>query len=178
MASRALSAVEIGEASVVFGGALHYDRVRVSEDAGWPDSLDRLAASLKGTPPPAGHNAITVAHHSYFPVSLRTVGADIQAGVFTDMAWLIHELTHAWQYEHIGIVYLFRAIDVQIRLGRAAYDYGGAAGLHFAQVASPALSHFNVEQQGDIARDYYLRKSEGLDTTDWEPFVAQMRLPA
>ncbi len=162
----------------MFGGALRYGSVRISEDAGWPDGLDRLAASLKGAPAPSWHNAITVGHHSYFPVPLRTAGADIQAGVFTDMAWLIHELTHVWQYEHLGIGYLFKAIDVQIRLGRAAYDYGGAAGLHFAQVASPALRHFNVEQQGEIARDYYLRKCQGLDTTDWEPFVAQLRLPA
>ncbi len=178
MGSRSMSVVEIGEASVVFGGALNYGRVRISEDASWPDGLERLAASLKRAPPPAWHNAVTLAHHSYFPVSLRTAAADIQAGSFTDMAWLIHELTHVWQYEHIGISYLFKAIDVQIRLGRAAYDYGGAAGLHLAQVASPSLSHFNMEQQGDLARDYYSRKCQGLDTTDWEPFVAQLRVPA
>ncbi len=178
MSSRSLSVVEIGEASVVFGSALNYGGVRISENASWPDGLERLAARLKGAPPSAWHNAVTLGNHSYFPVTLRTAAADIQAGFFTDMAWMIHELTHAWQYEHYGIGYLFKAIDVQVRLGRAAYDYGGAAGLHFAHVASPSLSHFNMEQQGDIARDYYLRTCAGLDTSDWEPFVAQLRLPA
>lgn len=175
---RSLSVVEIGEASVVFGGALNYASVEISEDASWPDALEQWAARLKGAPAPAWHNAVTLGHHSYFPVPLRTAPADLQSGYFTDMAWLIHELTHVWQYEHIGMGYLFKAIDVQVRLGRAAYDYGGAAGLHFARVASPSLGHFNMEQQGDIARDYYLRTCEGLDTSDWEPFVAQLRIPA
>ncbi len=178
MAERSLSVVEIGEAGVVFGAGLDFTRVRVSEDAAWPDSLDRFAARLQGAPLPTGHNAITLGHHSFFPVALRTAAANIQSGFFDDMGWLIHELTHVWQFEHRGIGYLFEAINVQIRLGRAAYDYGGAAGLHFARVASPSITHFNVEQQGDIARDYYLRKSQGLDISDWEFFVEQLRVPA
>ena len=26
------------------------------------------------------------------------------------MAWLMHELTHQWQYQHVGIIYLAQAI--------------------------------------------------------------------
>lgn len=67
------------------------------------------------------------------------------------MNWLIHELTHAWQYQHIGIRYLFKAILGHIRLGPKVYEYGGEKGLREAVADGVEFTSFNPEQQGDIA---------------------------
>jgi hypothetical protein len=174
MATRNLTAVEITEATLVFGLNLKFDLVRVSENATWPDTLAIWGAKLRKSIP-ATPNAVTLGHRSFFPRVLRTSAADLAGGFFDDMGWLIHELTHAWQEEQIGIAYLAKALSVQLRLGTAAYDYGGAAGLTAAGAAGKRLKDFNMEQQGDIARAFYLRSKAGQDASAWAPFVAEFR---
>ena len=43
---------------------------------------------------------------------------------------LIHELTHIFQYHHVGTRYLGEAIYYLITTHRDCYQYGGSAGLH------------------------------------------------
>ena len=127
MPSRPLSASETTEARLVFGNSLDYIHAFVSENASWPDWVDKMGAGLqKRIRPPDEHNAITVGQTSFFPVTLDTSAELIGAGQLRDMAWLIHELTHQLQYRRMGWVYLGRALSVQLRLGRLAYDYQGA----------------------------------------------------
>jgi Domain of unknown function (DUF4157) len=65
----------------------------------------------------------------------------------------IHELTHVWQYQHLGTAYISLSLSNQIlatlRTGsrNAAYDYN----------LSPASSFFDFlpEQQGLIVQNYY-----------------------
>jgi hypothetical protein len=170
-----LTPSEVREAQLVFAQALPYGRIWVYESARWPDWLGRVGATLSGSPPPAGGNSVTLGFSAYFPTVLHTKDTDLEARVFGDMAWLIHELTHAWQYQHSGPGYLLRALQVQLRLGPRAYDYGRQEGLQAATVAHRSLNDFNPEQQGDIARDYYIRLKLGLDKEAWEPFVAELR---
>ena len=71
------------------------------------------------------HNAVTLGSTSYFPVTLNTAPDAVAGGNLRDMGWLVHELTHQWQYQRMGLRYLTAALGVQIRLGRRAYEMGG-----------------------------------------------------
>lgn len=175
MPRRRLSPSEVREAQVVFASELPYHRVWIHESARWPDWLASLGSALFGTPPPAGGNAITLGYSCYFPHRLRTADVDFEARIFGDMAWLMHELTHVWQYHHIGGSYVTKALRSQFGKGLKAYDYGGLAGLQSAAAAHRSLNDFNPEQQGDIARDYYIRLKLSLSKEAWEPFVAEFR---
>lgn len=181
MPSRPLSQSEIAQAQLVFGSSLDYTHAFVSEDASWPDWVDKLGAGLQKTMRnPDDHNAITIGQTSYFPITLDTRSETIVAGNLRDMAWLVHELTHQWQYRHVGWSYLTGALSVQLRLGRMAYNYQGAyhtvdAALVAAHAEGKRLAEFNLEQQGDIARDYYYRLKQGLNCGPWEPFIHELR---
>jgi hypothetical protein len=172
---RPLSTFERSEASFVFGGSIIYERVVVVEGAGWPDTLARLSARISGAQPPS-HNAITLGNHIYFPVQLRTGAQPLDPEGTSDMAWLVHELTHVWQYQHSGPIYLGQALWAQIRLGPQAYSYGWEQGLRQALQDGLSLSDFNREQQGEIARHFYFRSRQAQDVSAWEPFVAQFQL--
>jgi hypothetical protein len=71
---------------------------------------------------------------------------------------LIHELTHVWQYETAGAIYMAQALHAQIGRGQGAYDYGGADGLRAARTKSMGLTSFNREEQAQIVQDFYLIK--------------------
>ena len=127
MPSRPLTDAEIAEARLVFAGSLDYTHAFVSENNRWPDWVDTMGASLqKRIRQPDDHNAITIGQTSYFPVTLGTGAEAIAAGNLRDIAWLMHELTHQWQYGHLGWSYLGSTLAVQLRLGRMAYNYQGS----------------------------------------------------
>ena len=172
---RSLTAPEVAEASAIFGSSLAYDSIRVVEDASWTNSLARLGALLQGEPPLQGDNGVGLGNWAFFPRALRSEAHDLQARRFADMAWLIHELTHCWQFQHFGLRYAVEALHAQLALGRRAYDFGGDEGLKEALQKGRRLADFNREQQGDIARGYYLRLRQGVDVSAWEPFVRDFR---
>jgi hypothetical protein len=89
--------------------------------------------------------------------------------------WLIHELTHVWQFQQLGWRYLFMAIGAQIREGEHAYDFGGEKGLIERHKQGWKFANFNLEQQGDIARAYYLAVRRGKDTSPMLPFIAEIQ---
>jgi hypothetical protein len=147
----------------------------VVEGAAWTNWLARFAAWLKREPPPRLANAVGLANRVFFPQAIRTRPEDLAAGYLVDMAWLIHELTHAWQFQHSGLAYVFRALVLHLRYGKELYDYGGADGLRKSKRVGKKWRDFNPEQQGDIARHYYIEKKRGRDTGPWEPFLEELR---
>lgn len=175
MPRRRLRPIEIREAESVFGSEIDYGRVWIHEHARWPNAVARLGAAVTRRKPPKGGNSVTIGENVYFPHPLRTEASHLEARIFGDMAWLIHELTHVWQYRQRGLRYIVEAVEKQIRLGPAAYDYRGATGLAEAAARHMSLADFNPEQQGDIVRDYYLRRKMGLELAAWEPFIAELR---
>ncbi|MCC7361083.1 MAG: hypothetical protein IT317_16485 [Anaerolineales bacterium] len=181
MARRPLSAAEITEARLVFGPGLDYGRAHIAENAAWPDWIDRLGARLqKRMRHKDEHNAITLGSTSFFPVTLNTAPDAVAGGFLRDMSWLIHELTHQWQFQRWGWRYLTTSLRVQLELGRRAYDYRRdqpslEAALTAAQAAGRRLADFNPEQQGDLARDYYVRLKQAQNYVPWEPFIAELR---
>jgi hypothetical protein len=67
----------------------------------------------------------------------------------------VHELTHVFQYERAGSVYLGGAIHAQVTRGGDAYNYGKGPGLVAAKAAGKHFRDFNREEQAQIAEDYY-----------------------
>jgi hypothetical protein len=171
---RSLSEMEFSQVHDVFGDSLRYSDIWLIEGVQWPNTIDRLGAWIRGETPSL-NNAITLGNRIYFPILLRTSEENLHSGHLGHFAWLIHEMTHVWQYQHIGFVYFLQALWGQIRLGRDVYDYGGKQGLHDALTEGNDILAFNPEQQGDIVRDYYLRMSRGMDTTAWQPFVTSLQ---
>lgn len=170
---RKLSPEENEAAQQVFVGGLDYARVRISEGSEFPNLIGRIGARLRNSEPPAA-NAITFLDISIFP---RKLTSDIG-----DMCWLIHELTHQWQYQNDGIRYLWEAI------GAPTYEYkepgespSAALKRHFS-TDKKHFRDFNREQQGDIVRDYYfaLKQAQGtnsgIDLSAWEPYLQEIRL--
>lgn len=174
MARRRLRPTEIREADSVFGSEVAYGAVWVHEGVRWPNWIAAVGAALTRQPRPKGMNSVTLGEHLYFPCRLHTEPVHLEAGLIGDLGWLMHEMTHVWQFRQGGTRTAFEAVWQQLRLGPAVYDYGGQTGLEAASARHASLADFNPEQQGDIVRDYYLRKKMGLATRAWEPFIAEL----
>jgi hypothetical protein len=166
--------VEIQEARLVFQSTLDIDRIWIHEQVGFPNWIARIGSALSRQKGPS-NNAITLANNLYFPVEINTSDTALSNMELRDISWLMHELTHAWQYQHIGIRYLFDAIRAHMRLGKTVYDFGGQKGLEAARDVEMSFFEFNPEQQGDIVRSYYHLLKHGESTTAWDPFIAEIR---
>ncbi len=172
---RKLFSWEIQEARRVFGNSIDYERVWIHELSRIPVWLDRAARLLRRGPAANQPNAVSIGDHCYFPERLprRIFGSDTPERF--KIAWLIHELTHVWQYQRIGWVYLIKALHLQLWEGINAYYFGGGAGLEMAIKCGKRLSDFNLEQQGEISRSYYNRLVRGFDVGAWQPFIDEIK---
>jgi hypothetical protein len=90
----------------------------------------------------------------------------------SNVAILVHELVHVYQYERAGSRYFAEALLAQHEAG---YDYGGAEALRLACRQGKRLRDFNREQQAQIVQDCYVQRCRGGDTTAFEPFIAELR---
>jgi hypothetical protein len=122
--TRAMTDDEIKLAKTVFGNSINYNLIRIDEYA-------VLGPSFSG--------------REY--VSFHTINGWGKI----DPGTLIHELTHVWQYEKMGAMYMPRALHGNSKPG--FYDYGGVPTL--IANAGKGMDAFNPEQQGDIMEDYY-----------------------
>ncbi len=162
--TRPLTEIEIVEARKVFGDSLSYWRIRVDEWSLIAHIGKWFAERRFGKP--IDHMAVTVFSTIHFSRRIHPEPGN------ADMAWLIHELTHVAQVEHIGSQIMGEAVIAQ---GREGYAYGGAKG-----IKGKSFRQFNREQQGDIAKDYYWSVHGKLALTDEERedysrMVAQLR---
>jgi hypothetical protein len=92
-----------------------------------------------------------------------------------DLPLLVHELTHTYQFERVGTVYMGQALLEQWKNGRAAYHYDGEEGLKVARAAGKRYRDYNREQQGQITQDYCARLHAGEDTSAYAPFIDELR---
>ncbi len=167
MSVRSLNQTEAAAVQAIFEIGLQLERVRISEETPIGNWVGRFGAWLKRQPPPEA-NAITVGNTSYFPRRLT--------GDLADMGWLIHELTHQWQYQHVGLRYLFQAMFAP------TYDYvvdglSPNAALRELREKGWTFDTFNREQQGNIVRDYYWALTQGADVSGWVNYLADIRTP-
>lgn len=152
---RSLTPGEVREAKLVFGDSLNYASVNVADAT----LLSRLT---KG-------NAVTPFETIYFPAGAlkKDFSPELQG-----MAWLIHEMTHAWQYQH-GVSVLEKVFWAAH--SASVYDYGGEQGLKDAAQQGKKFTSFNTEQQGDIMRNYYYALKTNQDLTPYKPFISEVQ---
>jgi hypothetical protein len=98
---------------------------------------------------------------------------NVPEGQRSDLAMIVHELTHVYQYEKVGSVYIGQALHAQATGG---YDYGGPEGLQAASESGKHYKDFNREQQAQIAEDYYkIRFKLSMSAPEYEPFISELR---
>lgn len=124
--TRPLSKKELDIAQTIFGQSVHYRRVRIDNAAY------------------AGPKQHRFAYVSFFTIN---------SWGNMNPSFFIHELTHVWQYQQMGAVYIPRALWAQF--STEGYNYGGLPKLNAFLVANKKLEDFNLEQQADIVADYY-----------------------
>jgi hypothetical protein len=128
--SRPLRSWELEIAEPYFGDSLSWKRVRIDERA-----------------------LIGPRQKQFCYVSFYTINS---WGSMTN-SLLLHELTHVWQYQQMGAMYIFRALRAQ--RSQMGYNYGGVAALKAYLKNGKSLYHFNLEQQCEIVSDHYLIKN-------------------
>ena len=147
---------EIEMARTVFGNSINYRRVRIDEHA------------------ICGPRQYRFAYVSFYTIN--------SWGPMHN-SFLLHELTHVWQYERLGAVYIPRALRAQF--SEPGYNYGGASNLRNQLEAGNDFSTFNLEQQGDIVSDYFRIKGgyhpqwgrgSVYDLPVYEAFIAQLKV--
>jgi hypothetical protein len=174
MPVRSLNPIERAEAQMVFGAGLDLDRVRIHEETSVGNWVGVIGARLKGRTPPQ-HNAITVGNTSYFPGTLVTPDTADPAWL-SHLGWLMHELTHQWQYQHSGFIYLFQAMFASTYV----YEQAGQRPPEAVRTLSAQgrkFSDFNREQQGDIVRDYYCALKRHEEVSGWQKYLIELRTP-
>ncbi len=77
-------------------------------------------------------------------------------------ALLVHEACHVWQYQHFGLGY------IKGHLKEFIMERGGAYEVHFD--ASKAFRDYDIEEQCEIAAEYYLTGNES-----YAPYIAEIR---
>ncbi|MEM1319503.1 MAG: hypothetical protein AAGG75_04560 [Bacteroidota bacterium] len=146
---------EIELARSVFGDSINYRRVRI-------DEMAVLGPRQK--------------HFYYVSFYIINSWGPMQDSI------LLHELTHVWQYERMGAVYMPRALKAQF--SRYGYNYGGISALKAYLRKGKDFLSFNLEQQGDIVSDYHRLKKgyqprwgngSRSDLPIYEAFIQQMR---
>jgi hypothetical protein len=175
MAVRSLNPIELAEIQAVFGAGLNLDRARIREETSIGNWVGTIGAWLRGRQPPTG-NAITVGNTSYFPGTLVTPNTNDPMWL-THMGWLMHELTHQWQYQRYGFIYLFQAMFAPTYVYEAAGQRPSAAIKELSEKGKK-FSDFNREQQGDIVRDYYFALKQNEDVSGWDTYLIELRTPA
>lgn len=128
--ARPLTGWEIDLAKSIFGNTIDYRRIRIDE------------LSISG---PKQYKFCYVSFYiinSWGPMQNST---------------LIHEITHIWQFQKFGSIYILKALKAQRSL--LGYDYGGVKALKDCQEKGKRFLSFNFEQQGDIVSDYYRIKN-------------------
>lgn len=152
---RKLTPFEISEAKIIFGDAIDYNKIKIQENSILAKWGAKYAKKI--------HLGFVLFRTICFSRKLK------HKQIPSDMEWLIHELVHVLQFEKLGVQYIFEALRAQKYGG---YHYKGIDGLK----SSKCLSDFNLEQQAEIAKDYYkLIKSNDVHRKLYLPFIKDIR---
>ncbi len=155
----------IGFVFVIFFGLLSFDTRPLSEseiDLARPifqDSLDLESIRIKyGGPLTAIYPGVTVGNTISFPVG------EYDFDDRSDRALLLHELTHAWQYQNNGWSYLVRALYEEV-FQADAYT------VHYDP--SKLFVDYDVEEQCEIVAEHYLSNGE-----KYSDYIKELQLNA
>lgn len=123
----------------IFKNGIDFDKVRVSCGK-YPFGIESL---------PVPSDDVAVAPDNTIHFSKKHCLADFSKGTEGHQAWFIHEMAHVWQYQ-LNYPTMEYGIKWAIR-GTISNVYGYS-------LNKGDFSEYNMEQQGDILRDYYLVK--------------------
>ncbi|MFL6760848.1 vgr related protein [Sphingomonas sp.] len=129
MKARGLTSGEIELVRSMFGGAIDPGRVRLIEGKWWPLQPRRSAMAPMG--------------HIWFHPDGGGWSEDFAAEPLSDQAYFIHEMTHVWQAQKGGRLYLLLTRHPFCR-----YDYHLMPGKPF--------DRYGIEQQAEIVRHRFL----------------------
>jgi len=132
--TRKLTGAEVFQAASVFGSSIDFSLVRIDTHSLMVFIAKKLKGYTKG-------REFTTFH---------TINGE-EGSIAIDT--LIHELTHVWQYQQVGAIYMPEAIHAQNT--PEGYDYGGIPGLEAAKATGKGIRSFNREQQAQIVQDYF-----------------------
>lgn len=155
MPTTSLTVTEMGAVAQVLGPvALRFGEVRVAQGGILPFIFRRNGA-----------RAFALWHTIHLPARGRE-----------DLSLIVHEVTHIYQYEQIGSIYIGEALHAQWTLGRGAYHYGGAEGLRQAHHSGKPYKAYTREQQAQIAQDYYLLSCrQDNQTQHYTPYIQALQ---
>lgn len=99
------------------------------------------------------------------------------------LARIVHELTHVYQFELVGSIYLWQALRVQWAEGNRAYKYGDWKSLETKQGQGWHFRDYCREQQAQIAQDYYIKilaaeepvPEDNPERKAYESFIYELR---
>lgn len=162
-----LSDKEHDTAKNIFGSnAIQYEKVCIAENG-----LVGLVLNVLGNP------AVTVFHTINLPKNSSLSRNDPNQGLET----VIHELTHVYQFEHLGSRYITECLIAQHQVDYDCYNYGGAEGLRQARDTGKTLKGFDREQQASIVEGYLkdvIKKNLKVDDPDrlvYETYINELR---
>jgi hypothetical protein len=145
--ARPLTPGEIAMASLLFGDAIDYARVRVHNRPYLPFGLQPKNCAM------APNGSIYFHHSCFLP--------DYSAGDLTAKHWFMHEMAHVWQHQ-LGYPVRLRGA---IRIG-LSYRYELREGAR--------LADYNMEAQGELLADYFVLRHLGeRPKTSRTPGLAQ-----
>lgn len=147
--TRRLTQVEEQEARKVFGDSINYQKVHIDEKS--------LIAWLGAKKHRCSGMGITSFRTINFNKKIKTAPGN------SYMKWLIHELAHVSQMEHVGSRYMIEASYARVTEG-----YGYIPG------TKPHFRDYNREQQASIAADYYIALISGRSTAAYEPYIVEL----
>lgn len=127
--TRGLTTGEIAMLSSVFGSTIPYEKVKVHNYKAYFFQPDDTAMTPDG--------------EVYFPPAHYQ--ADFSSASISDQAWFVHEGAHLYQYYSLKWTIKVRGIVDR------NYDY--------TLDPTKKFQDYGLEQQGDIARDYYKLKN-------------------
>jgi hypothetical protein len=127
--ARPLTPGEVAMASLLFGNAIDYQRVRIHARRYLPFQPKNCCMTPNGS---------MYFHRSCFL-------PDYTRGDPPVVHWFLHEMVHVWQFQMGYAVRLRGAVRIGL-----SYDYDLAPG--------KTLADFNMEAQGDLLADYFALK--------------------
>jgi len=135
---RSLNENEIAFLKEVFSDRVEYKNIKIYNRKFFPNFIQD------------DYTAIAPNGDIYFPEDVYI--HDFSAVGIEDKAWLVHEVGHVYQYQSQGQYIFWKAaklfiIDTKIR-GLDIYAYEIKEGY--------GLGEYNLEQQGDIFKNYFL----------------------
>ncbi|MEJ7680536.1 MAG: hypothetical protein WKG06_22325 [Segetibacter sp.] len=141
---RRLLPIEEAFAKEVFGDSLDFERIRITNLVG----LDNRAFTV---PTVDNHILLNIGvSNAMFDAPATTAIPNTQMSVPGQL--LIHELTHAWQIQHVSLErgyvpgWLCEGIVEQVVIGKAAYNYGPEG---------PPFDSFHIEAQAHMVDEWF-----------------------